>query len=185
MYCHKKTIFLSLATCAAAACLSYAQDKKASPAVTPASYTESKEWPTYGHDSGGMRYSPLKQITPANVSNLKIAWTYHLKPENYVAPAGGRGGGGFGGRGASGAEGAPGAAAGGALAGGRGGGGRGGNTGFRATEVTPLVANGTMYIASPYGQVVALDPTSGKEVWVYKLPAGDDPATRGVEYFAG
>ena len=67
--------------------------------------------------------------------------------------------------------------------GGRGGG--RGNTGFRAAEVTPLVVNGTMYIASPYGQVVALDPTSGEEIWVYKMPAGDNPALRGVEYFAG
>ena len=41
-----------------------------------------------------------------------------------------------------------------------------------------------MYIASPYGRVVALDPTTGKEVWVYTLPTGN-PATRGVEYFSG
>src|SRR5580692_6337537 len=106
MNCNKKSFLIGLAACAAIACLSYAQDKKAaSPAVTPATYAESKEWPTYGHDSGGMRYSPLKQITPANVSSLKVAWTYHLKPADYVAPAGGgRGGGGgpAGGRGGSG-----------------------------------------------------------------------------------
>jgi quinoprotein glucose dehydrogenase len=197
-----KTILIGTAALFAIAGLSDAQDKKAaSPAATPANYSESKEWPTYGHDSGGMRYSPLKQITPANVSSLKVAWTYHLKPEGYVAPAGGRGGpggapggggrgGSGGGRGAGAADGAPagppqGAPLPGAAAAGRGGGGRGGNTGFRATEVTPLVINGTMYIASPYGQVVALDPTSGKEVWVYKMPNGDNPALRGVEYFAG
>ena len=40
----------------------------------------STEWPTYGHDSGGMRFSPLKQITPANVDRLKVAWVYHMKP---------------------------------------------------------------------------------------------------------
>jgi quinoprotein glucose dehydrogenase len=34
------------------------------------------EWPSYGNDRGGMRYSPLSHITPANVSQLKIAWTY-------------------------------------------------------------------------------------------------------------
>jgi hypothetical protein len=85
MNCHK-TFLTGLATCAAIAGLSYAQDKKPAAPVTPATYADSKEWPTYGHDSGGMRYSPLMQITPANVSSLKVAWTFHLKPEGYVAP---------------------------------------------------------------------------------------------------
>ena len=40
----------------------------------------SKEWTTYGHDAGGQRFSPLTQITPANVTRLKIAWTYHMRP---------------------------------------------------------------------------------------------------------
>ena len=35
------------------------------------------EWPTYGNDPGGSRYSPLTQISTANVTNLKLAWTYH------------------------------------------------------------------------------------------------------------
>lgn len=35
------------------------------------------DWPVYGHDPGGMRYSPLKQITAANVGKLRRAWTYH------------------------------------------------------------------------------------------------------------
>jgi len=34
-------------------------------------------WPTYGHDPGGMRYSPLTQFSRENVSRLKVAWTYH------------------------------------------------------------------------------------------------------------
>ncbi len=33
-------------------------------------------WPAYGGDGGGMRYSPLTQITPANVGSLRVAWTY-------------------------------------------------------------------------------------------------------------
>ena len=37
---------------------------------------------------------------------------------------------------------------------------------------------------TPYNRVVALDPTTGKEVWVFQLPAGN-PSTRGVEYWAG
>ena len=48
----------------------------------------SKEWPTYGHDPGGMRFSPLTQITPANVGQLKVAWVYHMKPAGAIAPAG-------------------------------------------------------------------------------------------------
>ena len=35
------------------------------------------EWPFYGHDAGGMRYSPLTQITRDNVSTLGVAWTFH------------------------------------------------------------------------------------------------------------
>jgi quinoprotein glucose dehydrogenase len=30
----------------------------------------------YGRDSGGSRYSPLDQITRANVTQLRVAWTY-------------------------------------------------------------------------------------------------------------
>src|SRR5437763_3722269 len=36
-----------------------------------------KDWPTYGHDPGGMRYSPLTQINTANVAKLRRAWSYH------------------------------------------------------------------------------------------------------------
>src|SRR5579883_207785 len=37
------------------------------------------DWPAYGRDPGAQRYSPLKQITPANVSRLVEAWTYQTK----------------------------------------------------------------------------------------------------------
>ena len=33
-------------------------------------------WGAYGNDAGSTKYSPLKQITPSNVTKLKIAWTY-------------------------------------------------------------------------------------------------------------
>src|SRR6188474_2772609 len=74
------------------------------------------DWPYHDHDAGGQRFSPLKQITPANVATLEIAWVYHLKPEGYVAPTrAGRAG-------AAGRGGAPGR--------GEGPGGRGAPTGF-------------------------------------------------------
>src|SRR5436309_1709933 len=59
----------------------------------------STEWTTYGHDPGGMRFSPLKEITPSNVSQLKVAWVYHMKPADGSQPSGrgrrGNGGTGF------------------------------------------------------------------------------------------
>lgn len=34
------------------------------------------QWPAYGRDPGGARYSPLKEIDRRNVARLKVAWTY-------------------------------------------------------------------------------------------------------------
>ena len=34
------------------------------------------DWPQYGGDPGGSRYSPLNQITRENVGQLTVAWTY-------------------------------------------------------------------------------------------------------------
>jgi quinoprotein glucose dehydrogenase len=36
-----------------------------------------QQWPTWGGDPGGQKYSPLKQITRANVAKLTPAWTFH------------------------------------------------------------------------------------------------------------
>ncbi|HKC39766.1 MAG TPA: pyrroloquinoline quinone-dependent dehydrogenase [Gemmatimonadales bacterium] len=35
------------------------------------------DWPAYGRDPGGARFSPLTQITRDNVARLQVAWTYH------------------------------------------------------------------------------------------------------------
>ena len=35
------------------------------------------EWAAYGRTAAGQRYSPLAQITPANVADLEVAWEYH------------------------------------------------------------------------------------------------------------
>lgn len=47
--------------------------------------TGTGDWPAYGRDSGGGRYAPLRQITPANVRNLRLAWTYHMRPAEVAA----------------------------------------------------------------------------------------------------
>jgi quinoprotein glucose dehydrogenase len=36
------------------------------------------DWPVYGHDTGGQRYSPLSQIHTGNVTKLKLAWQYGI-----------------------------------------------------------------------------------------------------------
>src|SRR5437899_8318313 len=121
----KLIIALLILTCA---CLAFAAD------------TKSSEWPTYGHDPGGMRFSPLRQITPGNVARLQRAWVYHMKPSPDAR--------------------------------------------FAWSSSTPLVVNGVMYATTPYGRVIALDPTTGKELWVYTLASGQ-PAPRGLEYWPG
>jgi quinoprotein glucose dehydrogenase len=47
--------------------------------------TAAEEWRTYGHDYGDSRYSPLAQITPANVGKLKPVWTYHMRTADRTA----------------------------------------------------------------------------------------------------
>jgi quinoprotein glucose dehydrogenase len=111
-----------------------------------ASAAPSTDWPAYGHDAGGGRFSPLTQITPANAGKLAVAWTYHMNP----APAG------------STAKGpAP----------------------FSTT--TPLMVDNTIFLGTPYGRVVALDATTGKQLWAYQLPGSDQPPYRGLSYWPG
>ena len=36
-----------------------------------------QDWPVYGGDAGGAKYSALKQINRSNIAQVKPAWTYH------------------------------------------------------------------------------------------------------------
>ena len=49
------------------------------------------EWPTYGNDAGGTRYSPAAQINRGNVDKLTVAWTYRTaaneKPTKLIRKA--------------------------------------------------------------------------------------------------
>ena len=93
---------------------------RAGASTTPAS----KDWPAYGGPAAGTRYAAANQITPANVKDLKLAWTFHT--------------GDF-----KGAD----------------------DPGEIANEVTPLKANGKLYLCTPHNVVIALDPDSGREIW--------------------
>jgi quinoprotein glucose dehydrogenase len=43
---------------------------------TTAAEDNPHDWPCYGRDPGGTRFSPLEQVDRTNVGRLKIAWTY-------------------------------------------------------------------------------------------------------------
>ena len=46
---------------------------------------DASEWPKYGRDPGGTKYSPLDQINTKNVSTLVRAWSYHTgEPGAYL-----------------------------------------------------------------------------------------------------
>jgi quinoprotein glucose dehydrogenase len=63
----------------------------------------------------------------------------------------------------------------------------GANPGGRipTSTTTPLVVSNVMYLGTPYGRVVALDATSGKQLWAYQLPGTDQPPFRGLGYWPG
>src|SRR5690606_8718599 len=46
------------------------------PATTQPPIAPDHEWPAYGGDTGGTRYTSLDDITPATVTGLAVAWTY-------------------------------------------------------------------------------------------------------------
>jgi len=118
-----------------------------------------KDWPTFGHDLAGTRYSTLKQIDAKNVTRLVRAWAYHMNanapPPAAAAPA-------------------PGSSdAGDAAAGGPPG-------GVGGSEVSPLVIEGVMYLTTGGPEVVALEPETGNELWAYDVTDGASHARSGV-----
>ena len=84
------------------------------------------DWTAYGGSGYGDRHAPARQITPQNVQQLQVAWTFHtgdLKGSDDPRQT--------------------------------------------ASEVTPLKANGMLYLCTPQHVVIALDPYTGKQRWRY------------------
>ena len=70
--------FVLLAVVAGAAALTSQRALPTAPlAASVATGAPNGEWTHWGNSQHATRYSPLTQITPANVSNLEEAWTYH------------------------------------------------------------------------------------------------------------
>ncbi|UUL83132.1 outer membrane protein assembly factor BamB family protein [Sphingomonas qomolangmaensis] len=126
-------------------------------AALPALAQQKGDWASYGRDEGHARHSPLTAIKPANVSKLKKLWSYHMRPAGVTADS------------IPMPDGVP----------------ERFKTGFSASEATPLVVDGTMYLSTPYRRVVALDAATGKERWVFNFPGNDQASTRGVAYWPG
>jgi quinoprotein glucose dehydrogenase len=99
-------------------------------AVMPTAVAQSSgdDWPNYGHDAGGTRYSPLTQINRENVAKLKVAWTFHV----------------------------------GDISGGNGSGKK-----RSGLETTPILVDRTLYLTTGFNRVFALNPETGKQLWVY------------------
>jgi glucose dehydrogenase len=102
--------------------------------------TAPTEWKDWGGDTARTHYSPLNQITAANVSRLKPVWVWD-----------------------------------------------GGNFG-RSWEITPLLIGGLLYISETQtGDIIALQPETGKLVWRRKAPVsvGRRIDRRGLAYWPG
>lgn len=53
-------------------------DVVADPATSSHADAGAEDWPYYGKDPGGTRFSGLTQITPGNVKQLELAWSYRI-----------------------------------------------------------------------------------------------------------
>ena len=106
------------------------------PVVTAQRQESYTGWTDYLGGPDGSHYSPLKQITPANVNKLEIAWTYEA------------------------GEGSP-------------------------FSFCPLVVGNVAYVAAKQGALVALDASTGKELWARRFGAGraGGIGSRGANYW--
>jgi quinohemoprotein ethanol dehydrogenase len=111
------------------------QAAKAAAAVNASRMTgadsEPGNWMSYGRTYDEQRFSPLRRINAQNVDKLHLAWHYDL------------------------------------------------DAAHRAQETTPIVVDGVMYVTSAWSKVFALDPATGKELWVF------DPAVPGATGIKG
>jgi quinoprotein glucose dehydrogenase len=109
------------------------------------------EWHAYGRTGFGQRYSPLNQITPANVAGLDVAWTYRTGDIPGTRP---------------------------------------GDPEETTFQVTPLKIGNRLFLCTPYQSIIALDATTGAEIWRYNPKIRGELALqhltcRGLSYHPG
>ena len=120
------------------------------------------DWPAYGRDAGGSRFSPLDQIHAGNVDGLEVAWTFQTGDLSHE----------------DGSEGP------------QEGCGRC-HTGETKFETTPILADGRLFLSTPLNRVIALDPEAGTELWRFDphiktdIDRSEGFVSRGVSYWHG
>jgi quinoprotein glucose dehydrogenase len=97
-------------------------------AASDSSEELSSQWPSWGASPEGTRYSGANQITPDNVEQLQVAWTYSTGELKRRPPA---------------------------------------MLSNSSSETTPILASGSLVTCTPFGRVIALDPATGREKWVF------------------
>ncbi len=121
----------------------------------------STEWPAYGNDPGGSRYSPLAQVDRSNVAALELAWSFSTGDAGHDP--------GMEQQGACGDC----------------------HTGDSKFEATPILVDGRLFVSTPLNRIVALDPASGRELWRFDPRVRTDIArsegfvSRGVAHWPG
>ncbi|WP_303635978.1 membrane-bound PQQ-dependent dehydrogenase, glucose/quinate/shikimate family [Stenotrophomonas tuberculopleuritidis] len=111
--------------------------------LQPADQPADGDWPAWGRNNAATRFSPLQQITPANVGTLQLAWQFRtgdVPKKRWGA------------------------------------------------ETTPLKIGDRLYLCSARNQLIALDASSGKELWRFDPKVKDasipyTAACRGVSYY--
>jgi quinoprotein glucose dehydrogenase len=118
-------------------------------AATPAIAADPPSgWTDYGGDAGGQRFSTARQITPANVSRLTVAWSFSTGDLTTHAGVMKR----------------------------------------ASFENTPILAEGRLYVCSPFNEVSALDPGTGRQLWRFdpnldtRIHYPNDYVCRGVAF---
>ncbi|MEQ8690911.1 MAG: pyrroloquinoline quinone-dependent dehydrogenase [Pseudomonadales bacterium] len=140
------------------------------------------EWPVYGADKAGTKYSPLSQIDASNFATLEIAWRWQ-SVDGFISKTTASGGEWWSAKDAVVAqleretpdlyrtENGP---------------------NYAHLQATPLMIGGVLYFNTPLSQGVAVDARSGKTLWVYNPKSYEEGTTsmtvtwrqRGVAYWS-
>ena len=139
--------------------------------IATATFADDVDWPYYGADQGGTRYTPADQINRDNFDQLRVIWRYRPRDVQIYEAARararenrseerGRGRGGW----------------------------RRGGPRFDNNRGTPVAINGVLYYGSPFNVLSAVDAQSGEELWAFDPEAWRASSTfvgnsRGVSYW--